>query len=187
MFGLFKKKPKDPNKPGLSPVQRIIGVGANMLFPGAGIATNAMFNYRNNNTVGGIYNGYGSGYNGADRAAINGPSMYAGNLGLGSQPDFSQYSGYGSSQQPGSSTTNQQLYDSLGQYADQMQQQRIASAGGSAPMQSQPAPQMNAPRHENALGYSNMIRNMGGSNAFEGMDTWMANHDVKERTRGMVR
>lgn len=187
MFGFFERKPKDPNQTAPSGTERALGMGLGMVNPLLGLGFRVVNGYRRNNTVGGIYNGFGSSYNGADRAAINGPSMYAGNLGLGSQPDFSQYSGYGSSQQPGSGTTNQQLYDSLGQYADQMQQQRIASVGGSAPMQPQPAPQMNAPRHENALGYSNMIRNMGGSNAFEGMDTWMANHDVKERTRGMVR
>lgn len=118
-------------------------------------------------------------------------SMYGSglsNLGLGSGPNMSQY--MGQTNQPSSGPTNQQLMDPMAQWANQMQLQRIDAAAGGAPIRSSnqtASPGLMMPRHENTLGYSNLIRNMGGSNAFEGIDTWTANHDVKELTRKMVR
>lgn len=47
MFG-FGRREKDPNRVELKPWQRLLGVGANMLFPGAGIASNMLFNGMNN-------------------------------------------------------------------------------------------------------------------------------------------
>jgi hypothetical protein len=47
MFG-FGRREKDPNREPLKPWQRLIGVGANILFPGAGVASNALFNGLNN-------------------------------------------------------------------------------------------------------------------------------------------
>lgn len=178
-------KPRNPDAPRLSPVQRIIGVGANMLFPGAGIATRALFQYQNNNTVGGIYNGLGSGYSAADRAAINGPAISSANLGFGRGPDMSQY--YGARPQPGSTTTNQQLAQSMEQMLAQRNHQRIEAARGnsSTPIgdlsRGRPAPR------ENMNSNSARIRNESiRSNPYDGMIRWEAANDINERVRGMV-
>lgn len=47
MFG-FGNRQRDPNRVELKPWQRLLGLGANVLFPGAGVASNMIFNGLNN-------------------------------------------------------------------------------------------------------------------------------------------
>lgn len=47
----FGRQNNDPNRQQLKPWQRLIGIGANMVFPGSGIATNAIFNGMNNRVI----------------------------------------------------------------------------------------------------------------------------------------
>lgn len=109
------------------------------------------------------------------------PSNYQ--LPRAQSPDMSAFS---SSYQPspGAATTNEQLRAALELYANQNMQNRIDGARTSAPQA--PNSGASAPRHENALGYSNLIRS-GGSSPYDGMERFMAANDINERVRGMVR
>ena len=126
-FPFFGRSQNQNQQPRLTAGQRLIGMGANYLIPGAGILTNTAFRYRNNNTVGGIYNGALSGYSAADRAAINGPAITP-NLGMPSGPNMGAF--YGSPQQSGANVSNEQLQQQLEQYNQAQMQARIDAASG---------------------------------------------------------
>lgn len=115
-----------------STMQRAAGIGLTMLNPLLGLGYRAANRYRMNNTVGGIYNGMGSGYSAADRAAINGPAINTSNLGFGYAPDMSQFYG---APQAGSQTSNAQLQAQIDQMAQSQMQARIDAARGGPAMQ----------------------------------------------------
>lgn len=132
-------RPRDPNQPRLSFMQRALGVGANMLFPGLGTVLNQGSRYYNNNSTSAGYYGMGSSYSAADRRAINGPSLSSENLGFSRPLNMGQYSG--STPQPGSNTTNQQLAQTMEQWVAQQNQARIAAARGGQQNQNSPVNQ----------------------------------------------
>ena len=90
MFG-FGRREKDPNRVELKPWQRLVGIGANVLFPGAGVASNMIFNGMNNRQQTPINPNTMQGWNTSP------------NLGFGMSPMQPS--------SPGASVTNQQLSD----------------------------------------------------------------------------